>query len=126
MPNDPSLIRTDRKQMIRFAGFPDTQHRSHHLCVAHGIACGDNPIVPGALDLANSICDDSLTPARPCARVLIELGGEDTWTVWYVQLWSDGTIAWADMRWPDSIDLISVEQYRALLASWWSNRYHRR
>jgi hypothetical protein len=86
MSNDPGLIRSDRKQMIRFAGFPDTQHRSHHLCVGHGIACGDNPIVPGALDLANSICDDSLTPARPCARVLVEVGGENTWTVWFVQL----------------------------------------
>lgn len=66
-------------------------------------------------------------PLDKAARItLMDLALEPRWTVWYVQLWSDGTIAWADMRWPDSIDLISVEQYRALLASWWSNRYHRR
>jgi hypothetical protein len=57
---------------------------------------------------------------------LMDVALERRWTVWYLQLWSDGRIAWADMRWPDSIDVLTVDEYRALLASWWANRYQRR
>jgi hypothetical protein len=63
----------------------------------------------------------------PAAReTLMDVALEPRWTVWYLQLWSDGRIAWADMRWPDSIDVLTVDEYRALLTLWWANRYQRR
>ena len=66
MSTEPALIRRDRSQMIRFDGVPN--HKAHHLCVSHGLACGDNPQVPDALALAGALCQPSGGP-RPCATV---------------------------------------------------------
>lgn len=55
---------------------------------------------------------------------LIDLALEVRWTVWYVQLmWAHDRLAWADMLLPDSIDVITPEQYRERLQAWWANRY---
>ena len=55
--------------------------------------------------------------------LLTDLSLEARFTVWYVMVMRDGQIAWADMRWPDSIDVISQDDYRARFAAWWDNRY---
>lgn len=44
-------------------------------------------------------------------------------TVWYVQRWSDGQIAWADMRAQESIDVLSEAEYRRRFEDWWCERY---
>lgn len=61
----------------------------------------------------------------PAVRIaLLDLAQERRWTVWYLQLWADGQIAWADMRMPESIDVISRDQYRERCAAWWNNTYN--
>lgn len=68
--------------------------------------------------------NESMTSGQRMA--LCDLALEERMTVWYVQLWPNGDygqIAWADMRWPDSIDFISVEEFRARYRSWWENKY---
>jgi hypothetical protein len=65
----------------------------------------------------------TLDPAVRTA--LMDVALERRWTVWYLQLWRDGRIVWADMRWPDSLDVLTVDEYRARLVSWWTNRYNR-
>jgi hypothetical protein len=64
-------------------------------------------------------------PLDPATRMLLEdLALEPHFTVWYLQLWSDGRIAWADMLRPESIDVLTPEQYReGVLRAWWENRY---
>lgn len=64
---------------------------------------------------------EALDPATRIA--LLDLALEQRWTVWYLQLWSSGEIAWADMRAPESIDVISKDEYRQRLRDWWDNRY---
>lgn len=62
----------------------------------------------------------------PATRLLLEdLALEPRFTVWYLQLWSNGTIAWADMRRPElTLDVVTPFQYREeLLRPWWENRY---
>jgi len=92
MPHDPSLVRADRTQMIRFDGFEGHKHTANHLCVGRGVACGENPIVPplnelvpGKSGFLEALCLPDLSN-RPCARSDFERGDEDQWTVWYIQL----------------------------------------
>lgn len=60
----------------------------------------------------------------PAMRMLLEdLALEQRFTVWYLQLWSDGRIAWIDMLWPASCDVLTRDEYRARLQEWWENRY---
>ena len=58
------------------------------------------------------------------ARIaLMDLALEARFTVWYLQLWKDGRVAWADMLKPDAIDVLTRDEYRERLAMWWANRY---
>lgn len=65
--------------------------------------------------------NEALDPAQRI--LLLDLALEPRWTVWYLQLWSTGEIAWADMRLPDSINVLTRAEYRARYGEWWSNSY---
>lgn len=56
-------------------------------------------------------------------RLLVDLALEERFTVWYVMFMADGQIAWADLRWPESIDVLSAAEFRARYVSWWDNSY---
>ena len=64
---------------------------------------------------------EALTPAA--RRALMDVALTAQWTVWYVQLREDGEIAWADMLAPDSIDVLSRDEYRSRLRDWWEDTY---
>lgn len=65
--------------------------------------------------------NESLSAGQRMA--LMDLALEERFTVWYVQFWGNGHIAWADMRWPDSLDVLSPVQYKERVRSWWANTY---
>lgn len=54
---------------------------------------------------------------------LTDLALEPRFTVWYLQLWKSGEIAWADMYHPESICVITRNEYRERLRTWWENSY---
>ena len=56
-------------------------------------------------------------------RILLEaLARQPAFTVWYVQRWSDGQIAWIDMRAADSIDVLTEAEYQQRFSDWWARR----
>jgi hypothetical protein len=53
---------------------------------------------------------------------LRDLALEPRFTVWYLQLWSTGEIAWIDMR-VELVDVISKAEYRERVRAWWDGSY---
>ena len=64
--------------------------------------------------------------SRGQGLALAALAHEPRITVWYVQFWANGEhgqIAWADFRAFNSIEYLTVDQFRARVDAWWKNRY---
>lgn len=55
---------------------------------------------------------------------LMDLALEPRWTVWFLCFMADGRIAWLDMLYPDSMDVLTADEYRERLREWWDNSYH--